>query len=107
MAKKVEQTGNIKPTESQYATVNADELLSANAPATAHAAETLYNQQNYTLMVIGLVLVILGFFLMRGGAMPDANTWDESIIYSTTRVTIAPLVVLIGLCVEVYAIFKK
>ena len=67
MAKKVEQTGNIKPTESQYATVNADELLSANPPATAHNAETLYNQQNYTLMVIGLVLVILGFFLMRGG----------------------------------------
>jgi hypothetical protein len=39
--------------------------------------------------------------------MPDANTWDESVIYSFTRITLAPIIILTGLGVEIYAIFAK
>jgi len=38
--------------------------------------------------------------------MPDPDTWDEDRIYSFRRITLAPLVIVIGLVVEVYAIFK-
>lgn len=56
-------------------------------------------------MGVGFLLVLIGFLLMSGGSMPDENTWDESIIYSFRRITLAPIVVLIGLGVIGYALF--
>ena len=89
--------------------------LAEAAPTATATVETkaikrgtmLFGKQNYQFMLIGLGLVLLGFVLMRGGNMPDANTWDESRIYSFTRITLAPFVILLGLAIEVYAIFIK
>ena len=65
----------------------------------------LYSKQNYLMIVAGVVLVIIGFFLMSGGTMPDENTWDATKIYSFRRITLAPIVVLLGLGVVGYALF--
>ncbi len=67
----------------------------------------VFNKDNYTFVFIGLGLIALGMVLMMGGSMPDPNVWDESLIYSTRRTLIAPIIILAGLAVEVYAIFKK
>lgn len=67
----------------------------------------LYKKQNYLLMIGGIVLMCLGYVLMAGGSMPDANTWDPDIIYSTRRTLIAPIFILAGLGLEVWAVFKK
>lgn len=67
--------------------------------------QLLFGKQNYRFMLIGIALVVFGFILMIGGSMPDENTWDESLIYSFTRITLSPIVILIGLGIEVYAIF--
>ncbi len=67
----------------------------------------LFHRQNYILMGVGAALVLLGMVCMLGGSMPDANTWDDSIIYSFRIVTLAPILILAGLGVEIYAIFKK
>jgi Protein of unknown function (DUF3098) len=67
----------------------------------------LFQRQNYILMAIGAALVLLGMICMLGGSMPDANTWDDNIIYSFRIVTLAPILILAGLGVEIYAIFKK
>lgn len=69
--------------------------------------ELLFGRENYILMLSGLGLIILGFILMSGGAMPDPDTWDDNIIYSFRRTVLAPFVVLAGLAVEIYAIFKR
>lgn len=66
-----------------------------------------FNANNYLWMAIGFALVLVGMALMTGGHMPDADTWDESLIYSTRRTVVSPIVILLGLVVEVYAIFKK
>jgi len=58
-------------------------------------------------MLIGLALIGLGMLLMSGGSMPSSDVWDENIIYSTRRTLIAPLVILIGLGLQIYAIFAK
>ncbi len=68
-------------------------------------SEMLFGRENYRWMLIGIGLVVLGFLLMIGGNMPDQNTWDESLIYSFTRITLSPIVILVGLGIEVYAIF--
>jgi len=39
--------------------------------------------------------------------MPSPEVWDESLIYSGRRITLAPMVILAGLIVNVYAIFVK
>lgn len=68
--------------------------------------ELLFSKTNYTIIGIGLVLVIVGFFLMSGGHN-EPDEWNAEVIYSFRRITIAPLVILGGLGVVIFAIFKS
>lgn len=67
----------------------------------------LFGKNNFVYMIVGLVLILLGFVLMSGGEMTDPNIWDTSVIYSHRRITVAPILVLIGLGLQVFAVFKK
>lgn len=69
--------------------------------------EMLFGKENFVVFGIGLGIVVLGFILMAGGKMPDVNTFDDNIIYSFRRITLAPAVVLAGLGVIVYGIFRN
>tara|TARA_B100000900_G_scaffold411822_1_gene432298 strand:- start:1546 stop:1833 length:288 start_codon:yes stop_codon:yes gene_type:complete len=72
----------------------------------------LFDAMNYKLMIVGAVLIALGFILMSGGGAElsgeanTAETFDTS-IYSFRRIVLAPIVVVIGFVVEVFAIFYK
>lgn len=72
-----------------------------------------FGKENYKWMLIGLGLIVLGFALMLGAdanTRPDgtfdANYWNEG-IFSIRRIRIAPLLVVAGFAVEVYAILKR
>lgn len=67
----------------------------------------LFEKQNYIWMAIGAVVVALGMLLMAGGKNTSASEFDYNVVYSTTRVTIAPILILLGLVIEIYAIFKR
>ena len=67
----------------------------------------LFGKQNYILMGIGFGIILLGLALMTGGGMPSPEVWDENIIYGFRRTVLAPFLMLVGLIVEVVAIFKK
>lgn len=67
----------------------------------------LFGKRNYTFMLIGIGLIFLGFALMAGGHMPSPEIWDESLIYSPIRITLAPFCILLGLVINVYAIFVR
>ncbi len=67
----------------------------------------IFGRETYKWMLIGLGIMAVGFLCMSGGSMPSPDVWDESIIYSTTRTVIAPFLIMVGLGVQVYAIFKK
>ncbi len=58
------------------------------------------------LVLAGLALIALGFFLMAGGGSEDPNVFNEE-IFSTRRITVAPIVILLGFAVEIFAIMKK
>ena len=73
----------------------------------AHSNMPMFGKANYKLMVIGLILMTLGFILMAGGRSPDPNVFDEKAIYSFRRITLAPILIIGGLVVEVFAIMKK
>lgn len=68
---------------------------------------SIFSKDNYIWMAIGAVVITIGMFLMAGGASTDPNVFNKDEVYSTTRITIAPLLILAGLVIEIYAIFKK
>ena len=63
----------------------------------------LFGKKNYTIMIIGLVFIAVGFALMAGGGSDDPNIFNEE-IYNFRRIRLAPTLVLIGLAIEIYAI---
>ena len=65
-----------------------------------------FGKENYMLVIAGLVLIAIGFFLMSGGGSDDPNVFSEE-IFSARRITVAPIVILLGFAVEIYAIMKK
>ncbi|MFM1931652.1 MAG: hypothetical protein RL226_955 [Bacteroidota bacterium] len=68
--------------------------------------EFAFNRTNYKWLLIGLVIIILGFILMSGGGVDDPNEFSED-IFSFRRITLALLVVLGGYGCVGYAIMKK
>jgi hypothetical protein len=66
----------------------------------------VFSRQNYLLLLSGLGVVILGFVLMSGGGSDDPNVFNEA-IFSFRRITLAPIVVLTGYGIIMYAIMKK
>ena len=68
---------------------------------------SLFGKENYILMAAGLVVLALGFFLMAGGKSEDPNVFNPEEVYSTTRITIAPLLIIAGFIIEVVAIMRK
>ncbi len=67
----------------------------------------LFGKDNYKWMLIGLVVIALGFILMAGGKSSDPKVFDSKEVYSSTRITIAPLLIIIGLALEIFAIMRK
>lgn len=106
MAKKSNPTAKKVVVTVPKKTITPTKSKTAKASQT-NSNELIFNKQNYMLMGAGFLIVVIGLFLMSGGHMPDSNTWDDGIIYSFRRTVLAPIVIIIGLLVEVYAIFKK
>lgn len=69
--------------------------------------DTLFTKDNYMWMAVGGVVMLLGLFLMMGGKSADPNVFNPKEIYSTQRITVAPILMVAGLLIEIYAIMKK
>ena len=63
-------------------------------------------KENYKLMAIGFAIIVIGFILLAGGGSDDPNVFSED-IFSFRRLTLAPILLLIGFAFEIYAIMKK
>lgn len=70
-------------------------------------SSSLFVKDNYLWMLIGAVVVALGMFLMSGGKSTNPGVFNTNEVYSTLRITVAPILILLGLGIEIYAIFKK
>lgn len=66
----------------------------------------VFGKRNYRFMIIGIIFIALGFILMSGGGSDDPNVFNEE-IYSFRRIRIAPLIVIIGFAIEIYAILTN
>ena len=66
----------------------------------------VFGKKNYQLMLLGLIFITLGFFLMSGGGSDDPNIFNDE-IYNFRRIRVAPILVVFGFIIEVYAIMRN
>jgi hypothetical protein len=66
----------------------------------------VFSKLNYQLLIAGLAVIFIGFLLMAGGGSDDPNKFDEG-IFSFRRITLAPVIVLIGFVMEGVAIMYR
>lgn len=68
--------------------------------------EFLFERGNYKILLIGVVVITLGFILMSGGGSDDPNVFSED-IFNFRRIRLAPTVVLIGFGITIYSILRN
>ncbi len=65
-----------------------------------------FGRDNYLWVIIGLAFLLIGFLLMIGGGSDDPDVFNEA-IFNFRRITLAPILVLIGFGIQIYAIMKR
>lgn len=68
--------------------------------------EFLFGKQNYKLLIAGIGTIILGYILLSGGGTDDPNVFTRE-IFSFRRITLAPVICVIGFGLVMYSIMKK
>ena len=66
----------------------------------------VFKKKNYILLISGLVLILTGIFLMIGGESEDPNVFSEE-IFNFQRLTLAPILIVGGFVLEIFAIMLK
>jgi hypothetical protein len=81
------------------------------AKKSASAKETkvfpIFEKENLVWMLAGIIIMAIGLLLMAGGKSDNPNEFHPEQVYSVRRITIAPILILAGLVVEIFAIFRK
>ena len=70
-------------------------------------SKMVLGKKNYVFIIIGCLVVILGFILMSGGGSETPNVFQEEELFSFRRITLAPFMVMLGYGVVLYGIMKK
>jgi hypothetical protein len=73
----------------------------------ARKSTALFGRENYKWMIIGIVVFIAGLLLMIGGKSEDPNVFNRNEVYSFRRITLAPILILLGIGLEIFAIFRR
>ena len=66
----------------------------------------VFKKKNYILLITGLVLILLGIFLMIGGESEDPTKFSDE-IFNFQRLTLAPILIVSGFILEIFAIMIK
>lgn len=71
-----------------------------------HHLEFAFGKENYRLLLIGLGFLLVGYILMIGGGSEDPNVFSDK-IFDFQRLTLAPILLIIGFVIEIFAIMIK
>lgn len=88
-------------------TASSAKTTTATAQAPKGNQTFLFDKSNYTWMIAGVVVILIGFVLMAGGKSEDPTKFNYDEIYSFRRITLAPILILAGFVIEIFAIMKK
>lgn len=66
----------------------------------------VFGKENYIIMIVGLVVLAIGYILLSGGGSNDPDRFSEA-LFNSRRMLWSPIFIVGGLVIEVYAIMKK
>lgn len=66
-----------------------------------------FGKENYRILIIGVIIVVIGYLLMVGGGSEDPTKFNADEIFSFRRITLSPIVILAGFVVVLFGIMKK
>lgn len=66
-----------------------------------------FGKENYKILIAGVITIVAGYLLMIGGGTEDPNVFNADEIFSTRRITVAPIVILTGFVIVLLGIMKK
>ena len=104
MEKKIKKTVPSKPSTPAAKHQAAPAAKASVTPV--KTGEFAFGKENYRLLFIGLAFIVLGFILMIGGGSKDPKIFNPA-IFNFQHITLAPILVLIGYVIEIFAIMKK
>ncbi len=64
----------------------------------------VFGKKNYLIMITGLLLIAIGYIIMSGGGSDDPNVYNPE-IFSYNRIRLAPLLIIAGFVIQIFAIF--
>ena len=105
-ASNIKTAGSVEATGKKVKTEIKAKPVSKKSATTSNPASFVFSRENYMLMFAGLALIILGFILMTGSSNTDPEVFNED-IYSFRRITLAPILIIIGFIVEIVAIMRR
>jgi hypothetical protein len=70
-------------------------------------SKMVLGRKNYNFIILGCLVVLLGFILMSGGGSEDPNVFNEEELLSFRRITLAPFLVISGYGLVLFGIMKK
>ena len=97
---------NTKPGQPKPQAASKGSKSDDQSGKTPNVGEFAFGKENYQLMLIGLAFIAVGFLLMIGGGSTDPGKFNPE-IFSFRRITLAPILILAGYVIEVFAIMKK
>ena len=62
-----------------------------------------FTKNNYIILGVGVIFIIIGLFLMQGGGSEKPSNFNEE-IFSFQRITLAPIIIVTGFIINVFAI---
>jgi hypothetical protein len=87
--------------------INQIQKIINNKKMKENKTAKIFYKEYYLWMIIGGLLILTGTLLMIGGKSADPNVFNKDEVYSFRRITLAPILIIGGLAVEIYAIMKK
>ncbi|MAP01774.1 MAG: hypothetical protein CMD01_03025 [Flavobacteriales bacterium] len=65
------------------------------------------SKTNYLLIILGCIIITLGFVLMSGGGTEDPALFNEEELFSFRRITLAPFLTIVGYMVVLVGVLKR
>ena len=76
-----------------------------NTPPEQENPRMPLTRRNY-MLAVGFAVILLGFVLMAGGGSDSPDEFNYA-MFSWRRITLAPILVIGGFVIEIYAIMKR
>ena len=64
-------------------------------------------KNNYLLIVLGCIVITLGFILMSGGGTENPELFNEEELFSFRRITLAPFLTILGYMIVLFGVLKR